>query len=352
MKEQNLLKLFLSVLLTCLAFSCNFKNNEQILIDFKTDTSSLSDSLKILKSFKKMNNFFVLNYSGDYDDKTRLLQEWFNSHAEYIYKPTGCSVFWTGNEINQGFLGQNFDQDDGVSKCGILFGKYSPSGKYKSFSFSRIEDLQTADNKGLNINVNPSSLTDFQKSSVLYFPFYAVGGINEHGLAVGIASIPSQLIKEKENRSPIFVTNFIRQLLDNCRTVDEAVTLSKKYYLYDHSLSTISHHFLIADSIGHSVIIEYRTGRMDYIYDNEGFQLFTNNQIIENSNENLNKCWRFKIINERLSVHNTNLNIQDYLSILDQVKNNTIWSVMYDLKNKQGIFTVYGSFSKQYKFEF
>ena len=352
MKKQDLFKVLVGFILTISILSCNFRNAENILIVFNTDTSSLSDSLKVLKSFRKIDNFFVLNYSGVYDDKTRLLQEWFNTHADNNYKPTGCSVFYTFNDTNQGFLGQNFDLDSDVPKCGILFGQYCPYGKYKSFSFSRIEDLQTADKKGLSMSIDPSNLTDFQKSCVLYFPFYAVGGINEHGLAIGIASIPSQMIKETENRNPIFVTNFARQLLDNCRTIDEAVKISQKYYLYDHSLSTISHHILIGDSTGNSVMIEYKNGKMAYVYSNHKFQFFTNKYIIDNSNENLNQCWRYKIIKERLSESNANLNIQDCLSLLKRVKNNTIWTVVYDLKNKQGMFTVYGCFTKQYKFGF
>jgi hypothetical protein len=352
MKNQNLSKVLVGVIIISSVLSCNFKNYESILIDFKTDTSSLADSIKVLKSFKKMDNFFVLNYTGIYDDRTSLLQKWFDSHVGYKYRPTGCSVFYTSKNANQGFLAQNFDRDSDVPDIGILFGRYCPIGKYKSFSLSRIEDLQTEDMKGLTRNINPSNLTDYQRYLVLFFPFFSVGGINEHGLAIGIASIPSQLIKETENRSPIFVTHFIRQLLDNCRTIDEAIKLSKKYYIYDRSLCTITHHILIGDSTGHSVMIEYKNGKMDYVLSDQKFQLFTNKPIIDNSNENLNQCWRFKIINERLSESNANLNIQDCLSVLKKVKNNTMWTVVYDLKNKQGIFTVYGDFTKQYKFGF
>jgi hypothetical protein len=343
MGKQYLIKAIVFVTLTNAVFSCNFKSTEQVLINFETDTSSLLDSSKTLKSFRKIDNFYVLNYTGMYDDKINWLQDYFNTNADKNYMPSGCSVFYTSNNVNQEFLGQNLDLPD----CGVLFGKYSSPNKYKSFSFSRIDDM-----KDFSKSTNPSNLTDFQKTCILYFPFYAVGGMNEHGLTIGIASIPSQMIKETENRKPIFVTNFIRQLLDNCRTIDEAVKLSHEYYLFDHSLSTISHHFLIGDSTGHSVVIEYKNGKMDYVFSNQRSQFFTNKNIIDNSEQNLNQCWRFKIINEKFSKSNPDFNIQDGLSILKRVKNNTIWSVVYDLKNKQGIFTVYGSFTKQYKFGF
>jgi penicillin V acylase-like amidase (Ntn superfamily) len=229
----------------------------------------------------------------------------------------------------------------------VLFGKYSSNGKYKSIAFSRIEDMQ-----GFNRETNPSNLTNAQRISVLFFPFYAVGGINEHGVALGIAGISSQKIRETDNRKPIFVTNFIRQILDNCKTIDDAVRLSHEYYFYDHSLTTNSHHLLIGDSTGHSVIIEYKNGKMEYVYPNQNFQLFTNNNIIDNSTDNLNKCWRYKTINNQLSKRDSGFDTQAYLKILNKATNNTNWSVVYDLKNKQGIFTIYGNFSKQYKFGF
>ena len=338
------------VLVSSLLTTCNFKNLEQIQIGFENDSSDLTDSLKTVNSFSKKDNFFVLNYVGSYDDKIQWLQDYFNQHAGVDFKPnpSGCSVFYASNDSNKNYLGQNVD----LPACSVLFGKYSSNEKYKSFSFSRIEDLETESKKGLNRSINPSKLTDFQKTCVLFFPFYAVGGMNERGLAVGIAGITSQVIKETKNRKPIFVTNLIRQILDNCKTIDDAVQLSHDYYFYDHSLTTNSHHLLIGDSTGRSLIIEYKNGKMEYVYPNQKFQLFTNNYVIDNSIDNLNECWRYKSINDQLSKRNSRFDIQDYLKILDKAKNNTNWSVVYDLKNKQGIFTIYGSYSKQYKFGF
>jgi len=91
---------------------------------------------------------------------------------------------------------------------------------------------------------------------------------------------------------------------------------------------------------------------MEYIYPNQNFQLFTNNNIIDNSTDNLNKCWRYKTINNQLSKRDSGFDTQAYIKILNKATNNTNWSVVYDLKNKQGIFTIYGNFSKQYKFGF
>jgi len=345
MNTKNWLQVLNFILVSSLLTACNFKSSEQIQIGFENNTSDLTDSLKTINSFSKKDNFFVLNYVGNYDDKIQWLQDYFNQHAGVDFKPnpSGCSVFYATNDSNKNYLGQNVD----LPACNVLFAKYSSNEKYRSIAFSRIEDMQ-----GFNKETNPSNLTNAQKTSILFFPFYAVGGINEHGVAVGIAGIPSQMIKETENRKPIFVTNLIRQILDNCKTVDDAVQLSHDYYFYDHSLTTNSHHLLIGDSTGCSVIIEYKNGKMEYVYRNQNFQLFTNNYIIDNSTDNLNQCWRYKSINKQLSKRNSGFDIQDYLKILDKAKNNTNWSVVYDLKNKQAIFTIYGNLSKQYKFGF
>lgn len=345
MKNQGIIKTFLLLLLSLTIVGCNQKKDNIIQLTFVNENSSLSDSINTINSFKRNDKFFILNYTCEYDSYVDWLQNYFNSIAGIDFKPgqSGCSVFYASSDTEKNFLSQNVDSPS----CTPLFGKYSSHGKYKSFAFSRIEDM-----KGFDKGIDPSNLTNDQKTSLLFFPFYSVGGINEYGLAVGIAGIPSQLIKDTLNKEPIYVTNFMRQILDNCKTVDEAIKFSTKYYIYDHSLSTNSHHFLIGDSFGKSVILEYANGKLDYKFEDKRFQLFTNNPVIEKSMEDLSQCWRYKTLNKKLTKINPETTNQDYLTFLNDAKNNTNWSVVYDLNEKRGIFTIYGDFSKRYKFNF
>lgn len=161
MKTKYYLHTLTLILVSYFLITCNFKSSEQIQIGFENNTSDLSDSLKTINSFKKKDNFFVLNYVGNYDDKMLWLQDYFNQHAGVDFKPnpSGCSVFYATNDSNKNYLGQNVD----LPACNVLFGKYSSNGKYKSIAFSRIEDMQ-----GFNKETNPSNLTNAQKTSVFF----------------------------------------------------------------------------------------------------------------------------------------------------------------------------------------
>jgi penicillin V acylase-like amidase (Ntn superfamily) len=198
-----------------------------------------------------------MNYYGNYEERLSFLHNWILTHADTNFNPrhnivsSYCSIFTFVDDTSGIFLGRNFDWGDG---CGILLAKYNPPGKYCSFAFSRTEDLK------FSRYSEPKKFTPEEKVHFLFFPFYAVDGINEKGLAVGVAGVNSQKLKLSSDKELIFITLFVRYILDNCKNVDEVIQLSKNYNLYDGTLSTISHHLLVADADGASLIIEYKNG--------------------------------------------------------------------------------------------
>jgi penicillin V acylase-like amidase (Ntn superfamily) len=288
-----------------------------------------------------------MNYYGPFEERLGLLQDWINEHADTVYNSKSnivadeCSMFAVSNDTSS-FLGRNFDWEP---FCGILITKTAPPGKYGSFFFSRMEDL------GFNRHINPKELTGQQKSYLLFFPFYATDGINEKGLAIGLTGVNSQRLTKLPERETIFITMFIRHALDNCKNVDEVMELSKRYNLFDGTLSTISHHFLAADAEGNSLIIEYKNGEMQYIKKSGGSQVITNSYVYNKTLEGRKKCWRYEAIYDAVNEQDAFTNME-CMDILKSAESNTRWSAVYDLVNRKVIVAINGKYKNLYEFGF
>src|SRR5574337_1003696 len=66
---------FCACLVALLLSSCASKTRTEI-ITFASDNSSLSDSIKTVKNFKKQKELYVLTEFGSYDDK----MDWLNNY--------------------------------------------------------------------------------------------------------------------------------------------------------------------------------------------------------------------------------------------------------------------------------
>jgi len=95
------------------------------------------------------------------------------------------------------------------------------------------------------------------KLQVPYLPF---DGMNEHGLAIGMAAVPESTLPHDANKPAIDSLAVIREILDHARTVDEAVGILGKYNIEWGSGPAL--HYLIADSMSNSVLVEFFEGNM------------------------------------------------------------------------------------------
>jgi hypothetical protein len=255
---------------------------------------------------------------------------------------TDCSIFTVINDAGNIYLGRNLDENDN----GILLAKYNPPGKYSSFAFSRLELLK------FNRHSDPNKFNKEEKQHFLFFPFYALDGINEKGLAIGVAGVNSQKLNLHTDKELVFITLFIRRVLDNCQNIDDVIELSKKYDLYDGTLKTISHHLLAVDADGNSLIIEYKDGEMKYIYKKNENQIITNRYVYENSLESKMKCWRYKTLYGQLNDRQNQINLNKCISMLESAYNETTYSIVYDVKLKKGLFAIYNDHDNLYEFHF
>lgn len=314
------------------------------IIDLKFGQSpvSNSDASRTLQSLVKVqgtgglcqDGLYLLTHYGGRED---IFQK---ENRELIDNPAinqtwrYCSIFSTTAE-NSVIMGRNWDNQNVGS---IIISLYQPPGGYASISFSRAIDL------GFGLNLYLERIRSLQIGSrLLLAPFYAMDGINEHGLAIAISGVKQTTHKPKSNKESVFVTFLVRKILDQTKNIKEAVNLVEKFIPFDLDKNSLNAHFLIADSSGKSVILEYTQDQWRKTYGDKSWQVLTNKPIYKLSDAMLrDKCWRYRSISETLDNTKGNVDWKDGMKILHDVKQKgTTWSVIYSPPAKELYFSVY-----------
>lgn len=326
-----------------LANCCHVKNErEYLLLKFNQEPKTESDSLNTLNSLKNFDQIFTLNYFGDYKELLKKENEQLVERAKLA-----CSIFSVHND-SCNLMARNLDLPFGLKN--IMVGKYNPTDGYQSFSLCALDFLVG------NSRINPDSLSKLAISGLLRTPFYAMDGMNEKGLCVGIAAVPTQEIKQDSTKEKIDVLLLNRLMLDHAKNVDEAIEIAQQYNVFDENINTISHHYLIADADGNSAVIEYQNGEMQIIQESANYQIITNAYIKDKSIKERNIHKRYIKMHKQLNKNNCT-SYNDALNLLEDVswyngKAGTQWSVVYDLKNLSGYLCVQGEYNKAYSFVF
>jgi len=307
-------------------------------IVFKHVTGSEPDEIKTLKSLQKIDDLYMITYYGDYekrlDDMNRKIQrEGFGSDSLTGNEAFTCSMFAALGDPENMLYGRNFDNPD----CGVLVGYYHPADGYASIGFSRINDL------GFEKDEDPTELPIEGRQLLLNSVFFTPDGMNECGLAVALAAMQRIKINVDENKKSIFITCLVREILDHAKDIAEAVALCRKYNIFDSRESIVSHHLLISDPSGKSVIVEYNEGEWKVMPNKKPWQVITNSPLF-NVPEAKRKstCWRYKKACDLLENINGEVDWKVGMDILKSVSvKGTQWSTICDMKNKEIYISLY-----------
>jgi hypothetical protein len=338
-KKKNI---FLTVILILMISW--FVSAEDKIIDLKFGQSpvSNSDTSRTLQSLVKVqgtgglyqDGLYLMTHFGDRED---IFQK---ENQELINNPfidqtwRYCSIFSTTTE-NSVIMGRNWDNQNVGS---IIISLYQPPRGYASISFSRAIDL------GFGLNLDLEQIRSIPiGNKLLLAPFYAMDGINEHGLTVAISGVKQTTHKPKSNKQLVFVTFLVRKILDQTKNIKEAVNLVEKFIPFDLNKNSLNAHFLIVDSSGKSVILEYTQDQWRKIYGAKSWQVLTNKPIYKVPDAiQRDKCWRYRSISETLENTKGNVVWKDGMKILHDVKQKgTTWSVIYSPTTKELYFSVY-----------
>lgn len=243
-----------------------------------------------------------------------------------------CSLFAALGDADEMFYGRNFDWE--YSPAVLLF--TDPPDGYASVSMVDIAYLGFGGDRAGTLTGLPLA----ERRSLLDAPFWPFDGMNEHGLAVGMAAVPPGQMHPDPDKETIGSLRVIREMLDHAGNVDEAVAIFHNYNVDMEGGPPI--HYLIADSSGRSVLVEFYQGEMVIIPSQTAWHLATN--FLRASagtsaegpvlSEVEGECWRYDRISQRLIEAQGRMTAQDAVDLLAEVsQENTQWSVVYGMSN-------------------
>jgi hypothetical protein len=345
--------IFLSILLLLMISGFTTAQDKVVDLKFAKPPVSDSDASRTLQSLVRARDISETYSTGGlylithYGDREELFQK---ENQKAIDNPLinqtwrYCSVFSATAE-NSVVMGRNWDNQNVGS---IIVSLYHPPGGYASISFSRAIDM------GFPLNVD---LLDFKSSelgnNLLLAPFYAMDGINEHGLAVSVAGVKQTTIQPKSGKESVVITFLIRKILDQAKSIEEAVVLVDKFIPFDLDKNSLNCHLFIADSSGKSVILEYVEDQWKRIYGDKSWQVLTNKPVYNVPDAKLrDQCWRYRSMSDTLEKTEGNVDWKAGLKILQNVRQKgTTWSVVYSLVSRELYFSVYQNWNIIYHLE-
>ena len=329
------------------------------------DASKLSDEEMLrnstISSLKKITpNLYTLNYQNNYyldeiinkgvknqnEVKSFCTQKFginFNFDEKQSDKVNSCSSFNVYNKKKQNLMGRNFDNPK-LSPTLVVW--THPSNGYKSISFVDGEYIGIFEDQ------------EIIKERLLYSVYDIIDGINEEGLALSILRLANTPSVHQDDSSKKNITSSImmKGVLDYCKNVDEAVDYFKKYNLHELYDRNSSLHYLIVDSKGDSVILEYIDNKMIVIkpYEIENVKyLYLTNFFLkkEIGNGNNNGLDRYQILKEKLK-DDTIMEEDKAMNLLNDVhKSSTIWSNVYNTNELTVITALRQNYTIFYKFD-
>lgn len=295
-----------------------------------TETSSLSpDQIATLGSLHKVDEYplYTMRYYGDYSQylpaSTQLAAVLIPKRATPGW---GCSLFAALGDPSAMLFGRNFDWQ--FSPAVLLF--TGPPDGYASVSMVDFAYFGFQGQQVHELDELPLS----ERQALLEAPLLPFDGMNEHGLAVGMAAVPPGNMPPDPHKETIDSILVIRLMLDRARTVDEALAILSAYNLDFAGGPPL--HYLLADASGDGILVEFYQGEMHVLPNQRPWHQATNFLVSSTGDSPQDHCWRYDRINDRLASSQGRLTSQSAIDLLSQVaQDNTQWSVIYGLQSGQ-----------------
>ena len=293
----------------------------------------LSDEeVATLSSLEQVDNYplYTMHYYGVYNQRMSSAEgvKWSVSanlptlNLTALLPAWACSLFAALGDADNMFYGRNFDWE--YSPAVLLF--TDPPDGYASVSMVDIAYLGFG-------RTRVGTLTDLpliERRALLNAPFMPFDGMNEHGLVVGMAAVPGSKMPYDLDKETIDSLMVIRKMLDHAHNVDEAVATLQNYNIRWGGGPPL--HYLIADSSGRSVLVEFYEGELVMIPNETPWHLATNHLRVIADETGHSGCWRYDKIHQRLTETGGQLTTQDAIDLLAEVSQGvTQWSIVYGM---------------------
>lgn len=315
---------------------------EAVELGFGAFGASGVDAADALESLVKVRQgVYLITIRGDYEDAFEDENQKLSDDPVINDRSRHCSVFSAHSEGSV-LVGRNWDNENVGS---IIVTLYHPTDAYSSISFSR--SIEMGFGKAIDLAEIRSPVI---AERLLLTPFYAMDGINEHGLCIGVSGDQESTVGPREGKELVALCYVIRKVLDQARTVDEAVDLVEGYVPFLLDENTLVAHLLVSDSSGESAILEYSDDRWLVTRSEKAWQVMSTKRIHGVSEADLREnCWRYKSMAETLQRVEGVLDWQASMDVLRDVEQKgTTWSVVYSPSARDLYFSVYKDWETVY----
>ncbi len=233
----------------------------------------------------------------------------------------GCSLFAALGDGDNRLLGRNFDWR--FSPALLLF--THPEDGYASVSMVDMEYLGFADAPFPKLM--ELSLED--RRPLLDAPFLPFDGMNEAGIAVGMAAVEAGNMPVDPAKETIDELQVMREILDHAATVQQAVDILDNHNI---DMGSVPLHYLIASSSGESALVEFYEGKMHVFRNEAAWQMATNFLVASTGGHPGGECPRYDRMSRQLEELDGKISAVDAVHLLKDVsQDNTQWSILYHI---------------------
>jgi len=271
-----------------------------------------------LRSLEQVDDYplYTMRYYGTYPGRSRSFELPDLSQPKVVSAQTGCRVTWgcslfaaLGDEDNR-LLGRNFDWR--FSPALLLF--TDPSDGYASVSMVDIEYLGFEGDLSRDLTDLPLE----ERRSLLDAPSLPFDGMNEKGLAVGMAAVPREELPYDPENKTLDQLEIIREILGS----------------YNIDMGSVPIHYLIASSSGDSAVVEFYQGEMVVFRNESSWQVATNFLLASTNGHAQGQCWRYDLIEQQLQELEGRISSKNALRLLEDVaQDHTQWSIVYHISS-------------------
>jgi len=322
----------------------------------------------MLESFQVNGGIYTMTYQGDFDKMAEMhhgqimmmLEAKEREAKEREAKDSlHCSMYSYYDDGGGALFGRNFDNVIDKSRK-LLVGYFFPDDGYASIAFVPLMELGFTPEK----EFDPGDMQNVRM--LLNGPVISIEGMNEKGVAVGLASIGRRKVEQLDCRSPRYFILIIREILDHAGDVDEAVSIVSKYNVFDNGRDIITHHIFIAGPDGRSIVLEWKDGRMHVVGNEDNSQVVTNVGLTGTSDIECRKnCKRYCSIDDDIRDHSGPMTWQYGMDMLRGARQKNVkyyldgkrrgvsthWSAVFDLANREVYICTELDYSTVYRFE-
>ncbi|WP_067478101.1 carcinine hydrolase/isopenicillin-N N-acyltransferase family protein [Actinomadura hibisca] len=274
-------------------------------------------SLATLKVLDAAHPLLSMTLYGPYDPMRQI------ALAPVRDRPWACSLFLAGEGPQGPLFGRNFDWD---ANAALLLTTVPPRGP-RTISMVDVSYL------GIGREAARRATSDAAVGRKL---LQAVGipfdGMNEHGLAVGMAAVPTGEPPRLAGRPVVGSARIQRLVLDRARTVEEAVAVFARHNV-DFGADGPPLHYLLADRNGDSAAVEFVDGRLRTVPGAGNWHDMVNFVLATTPGERRADDRRYRAIAERMRATGGRLDVDGAMDLLRKVEQaHTRWSAVYELR--------------------